>query len=132
MKSITPPDVYRPDYYLKIKHTAPVRPDSFYATSKVFGETLGRQYVDTQAWPKQFFALRIGSLRSQEHDHPFADAECAVHGDRIARGSDEYLRLVKRMKALWISRRDLANLVDCCLSSDRPSFDIFFGISDNS
>ena len=36
------------------------------------------------------------------------------------------------MHATWQSRRDIANLVDCCLRDDTVAFDVFYGVSDNA
>jgi hypothetical protein len=35
------------------------------------------------------------------------------------------------MKAMWLSRRDLAQLVDKCLKDKSVQFDIFYGVSKN-
>ncbi|MFA9516111.1 NAD-dependent epimerase/dehydratase family protein [Halopenitus sp. H-Gu1] len=125
------PDLYEPGFDLRLSHEDPVRPDSHYGTSKVFGETIGRQYVENHTYPDQFYALRICSVRHEEHDHPYGDAEAAVEEGRIERGSEAYRQEVKRMKATWNSRRDFAHLVDRCLQDDEVSFGIFNGVSDN-
>src|SRR3712207_7314578 len=41
-------------------HTAEIRPDSLYGVSKVYGEALGRHYVDQHG-------LSVVCLRSEEH-----------------------------------------------------------------
>jgi len=126
------PAIYEPTYDLVLDHKVAVRPDSAYGTSKVFGEAIGRQYVETRAWPRHFYALRMGSLRSPEYDHPFGDAERGVATNNWERNSSEYNHAVKRMTATWLSRRDFAHLVDLCLKNANVEFDVFYGVSDNA
>jgi len=126
------PDIYDPDFDIVVDHTDPVRPDSFYGTGKVFGEAIGRQYVELHDdGPAQFHALRICTVRSEAYDHPTGDAEAGVDDGRFERGSEEYEAAAARMRAMWHSRRDVAQLVECCLQYDRPGFDVFYGVSDN-
>jgi len=125
------PELYNPEYDLKIDHTAPIRPDSLYGTSKAFLEALGRYYVENYTYPKQVYAIRIGSVREPTYNHPYGDAEKGVDDGKWERGSDAYQREVRRMKATWQSRRDVASLVECCLRDETVSFDIFYGVSDN-
>ncbi|MFC6734263.1 MULTISPECIES: NAD(P)-dependent oxidoreductase [unclassified Haladaptatus] len=125
------PDIYFPEFDLTVDHTDPVRPDSYYGTSKSFGEDLGRYYVENEDYPKSFYGLRICSVRHEEYDHPYGDAERGVDEDRWERDSDEYAQAVARMKAMWQSRRDLAHMVDRCLQTDGVAFDIFYGVSTN-
>ncbi|MFB6173315.1 MAG: NAD-dependent epimerase/dehydratase family protein [Halobacteriales archaeon] len=125
------PGIYYPGHGIAIDHTDPVRPDSFYGTSKAFGEDLLRYYIENYEYPKQGYAIRICSVRMPEHDHPYGDAEAGVDDGDYERGSEEYDRDVARMKAMWHSRRDLAHEVDCCLRDDDVEFGIFSGVSDN-
>jgi nucleoside-diphosphate-sugar epimerase len=125
------PDIYYHDYDLTVDHTSPHRPDSFYGTSKAFGEDLGRYYTENYDSPERFYALRICSVRHESYDHPYGDAERGVDEGEWERGSAEYQEMVARMKAMWQSRRDLAHMVDCCLDDDTVEFDIFYGVSDN-
>ncbi|WP_435361748.1 NAD-dependent epimerase/dehydratase family protein [Haloarchaeobius sp. DFWS5] len=125
------PDIYYPDNDLVIDHTDPVRPDSFYGASKSFGEDMGRYYVENYEYPKRFYSLRVCSVRNEEYDHPYGDAEKGVDEGLWERGSDEYDEQVARMKAMWQSRRDFAHQVDCCLSNDDVEYGIFSGVSDN-
>lgn len=121
-----------PDIYdgidLEVDHTAPVRPDSPYGSSKATGEVFGREYVERGALT--FVAVRICSVRAPRYDHPYGDAERGVDEGRWARESDAYDEQVARMKAMWQSRRDCAALFDCCLRFE-GSFDVFYGVSDN-
>ncbi|MFB6255264.1 MAG: NAD-dependent epimerase/dehydratase family protein [Haloplanus sp.] len=137
------PDVERP----AVHHTDPVRPDSFYGVSKVFGEALGRLYVEsdtnpmsevmpafatnTREYPTRFYSLRITSVRPAGYDNPYGASEQAVERGLIERGSEEYEFLADRFKCTWLSHRDLAQLVDLCLQDDSVDFDVFFACSDN-
>ncbi|WP_254546724.1 NAD-dependent epimerase/dehydratase family protein [Halomarina pelagica] len=125
------PAIYEPDFDLTVDHTAPHRPDSYYGSSKCFDEDHGRFYVENFEYPERFYALRICSVRHEEYDHPYGDAERGVDRGDWERGSDEYEEMVARMKAMWQSRRDLAHMVECCLRDDSVEFDVFYGVSDN-
>lgn len=125
------PALYELDSDVMIDHTDPVRPDSYYGTSKAFGENLGRYYVENYDYPKRFYALRIGNVSHEGMDDPYAYAEKCVADGEYERGSTEYEQTVARMKAMWQSRRDFAHMVDCCLRAEDGSFDVFYGVSDN-
>jgi len=125
------PDLYELNHHLELDHTDPVRPDSYYGVTKVFGENLGRYYIEDDTYPKRVYALRIGSVRSEEYDHPYGDAERRVEDGEIGRDSKTYERTVNRMKAIWQSRRDFAHEIECCLRDDHVNFGIFNGVSDN-
>lgn len=88
----------------RIDHLVPVRPDSRYGVSKVFGEALGRLYADK--YGLEVFCMRLGNV------HPFpAD---------------------KRRLSLWLSPRDLAQL--CAIGLEHPDirFEIVYGVSGNA
>jgi len=125
------PEIYYPGHGVALDHEPEVRPESFYGTSKAFGEDLGRQYTELYDYPASFYALRICSVRHREYDHPYGDAERGVDEGNMERGSEAYDRQVARMKAMWQSRRDFALQVDCCLQDDTVDFGIFSGVSDN-
>ncbi len=125
------PEIYYPDFGLLVDHTSTRRPDSYYGTSKSFGEDLGRYYVENFDYPKQFYALRIASVRHSEYDHPYGDAEHGVDRGDWERGSEQYETMVARMKAMWQSRRDHAHMVEQCIKDDDVEFDVFYGVSDN-
>lgn len=126
------PQLYEPGYGLLLDHETPVRPDSCYGTSKVFLEALGRYYAENYAYPERVYALRIGSVRYPNCDHPFGDAEAGVENGQWERDSEAYQQTVRRMKATWQSRRDVASLIECCLRDDAVTFEIFYAVSDNS
>lgn len=125
------PELYGKKYDLLLNHHSPPRPDSYYASSKLFMEGLGRYYVENYEFPKQVYALRFGSIRPSEYDHPFGDAERDVEKGDWERESEAYQRSVRRMKATWQSRRDAAQLIECCLADSHVEFDVFYGVSDN-
>lgn len=125
------PDIYQPGHGITLDYTDPIRPDSYYGTTKAFGEALGRQYVEVSDYPCRFYALRICTVNDDPHDHPYGDAEAGVEDGDFERGSVEYERSVARMMAMWHSRRDFAHLVDCCLRDDSVEYGIFSGVSDN-
>lgn len=80
-----------------------VRPDTYYAVSKVFGEALGSLYHDK-------FGLRVACIRI---------------GTAIPRPLDE------RHLSTWLSPGDLGRLVTACLTSPDLGFAIVYGASAN-
>lgn len=88
----------------RIGPDAPVRPDTYYGVSKVFGEALARLYVDKFAM--EVACLRIGSF-----------------GERP--GS-------RRELFTWLSHRDAVELVRCCLDAPYLGFAVVYGISANT
>ena len=83
---------------------SPLRPDTYYGVSKVFGEALGRMYHDK-------FGLRVACLRI---------------GSALARP------LERRHLSTWLSPGDLNRLVAACLSSPDLGFAIVYGASANT
>jgi nucleoside-diphosphate-sugar epimerase len=125
------PEIYELGFDLELTQEDPIRPDSYYGSSKAFGEAIGRQYAEQDDGIDQFYAIRICSVRHAAYDHPYGDAERMVDEGEIERGSDAYHEQVARMKGMWQSRRDFAHLIECCLRDDDVSFGIFNGVSDN-
>jgi uronate dehydrogenase len=82
----------------------PVRPDSLYGVSKVFGEALGRLYAEK--YGLQVVCLRIGSF-SERPTRP-------------------------RQLSTWLSPRDCLQLVRCCLDAPAVGFMIVYGVSANT
>ncbi len=82
---------------------APVRPDTYYGASKVFGEALGSLYHDK-------FGLRVACIRI---------------GTTIPRPLEE------RHLSTWLSPGDLTRLVTACLASPDLGFAIVYGVSAN-
>ncbi len=93
-------------YYLihdRIGPADPVRPDSYYGASKLFGEALGSLYHDK--YGMQVACIRIGSA--------------------LPRPVDE------RHLSTWLSPGDLTRLVTACLTSPELGFAIVYGASAN-
>jgi uronate dehydrogenase len=88
-----------------IDNTVVPRPDSRYGVSKVFGEALGRLYADK--YGLSVACLRIGTFRTP--DRP-TDA---------------------RQLLTWISHRDMAQLVRCCIDHPNYHFLTVYGVSNN-
>jgi uronate dehydrogenase len=82
----------------------PVRPDSRYGVSKVFGEALGRLYADKHGL--SIACLRIGSFREQPGDF--------------------------RQLSTWISPRDTVQLVRRCIDAPPFHFLVLYGVSANT
>ncbi len=81
----------------------PVRPDSYYGVSKVFGEAMGRYYADAHGLAA--VCLRIGSFQPRP------------------RGA--------RNLSTWLSHRDMAQLTWRAIESD-VKFLVCYGISGNT
>lgn len=117
------PDLYRLDDPRVYDETAELRPDSLYGVSKIYGEALGRFYHDR--YGIRVYNLRIGSCR--EDDDPRSPA--------IARGNSwlhlEPADAYARYRATWLSHRDCAQLIACCLDADDVDWAVVYGISDN-
>jgi uronate dehydrogenase len=82
----------------------PPRPDTLYGVSKVFGEALGRYYVDR--YGMTVACLRIGTF-DEVPDH-------------------------RRTLSTWLSPGDCARLVDTCLRAPDLTFAVLWGISANT
>ncbi len=83
----------------------PIRPDSDYGLSKAFGEAVARYYFDR--WGVKAICLRIGAVL--EDDDPTRQSQ---------------------NRRIWLSHRDLVQLVEKSLSAD-VTFGIYYGISNN-
>jgi NAD+ dependent glucose-6-phosphate dehydrogenase len=90
---------------IKISSKDPVRPDSDYGVSKAFGEAVARYYC--ARWGVEAICLRIGAVLKD--DDPTTDA---------------------RNLRIWLSHRDLVQLVEKSLAANVP-FGIYYGISNN-
>ena len=82
----------------------PPRPDGLYGASKVFGEALGRMYVDR--FGLSVVCLRIGSFQPRPRE--------------------------KRELSTWISHADTVRLVQASLTADDVGFAIVYGASANT
>jgi nucleoside-diphosphate-sugar epimerase len=89
-----------------ITHETPLRPSGLYGASKAWGEALARQYSDAHGL--SVICLRIGRVRAE--DRPREPREFSV----------------------WLSRRDVARMIERCLLAPATlRFDIFFVTSRN-
>jgi nucleoside-diphosphate-sugar epimerase len=116
------PGLYRLDDTRMLNEHVQIRPDSYYGTSKAFGEALGRQYAD-------FDGLRVISLRIGwvlPHDDP---RQANFTGESRPKLNEENARA--RLRAIWLSHRDCAHLIDVCLKADHIHYGIYYGISNN-
>ncbi|HEX2280814.1 MAG TPA: NAD(P)-dependent oxidoreductase, partial [Thermomicrobiales bacterium] len=104
-------------------HTAEIRPDSLYGVSKVYGEALGRHYVDQHGL--SVVCLRIGGTRDPGH-HSHPNQLWADMSDR----RPETLALRRRMRAVWLSERDCVQLIEKSLLTQEP-WVLAYGISNN-
>jgi uronate dehydrogenase len=86
-----------------IDHRVYIKPDSRYGVSKVFGEALGSLYADK--YGMQFLMIRIGNVNPVPID--------------------------KRRLSIWISPRDIAQLVSIGIEHPDIRFEIVYGISAN-
>ena len=87
----------------KIDHRVYPKPDSRYGVSKVFGEALGSLYADK--YGLEIFNMRLGNVNPEPVD--------------------------KRRLSIWISPRDLAQLVTIGIEHPEVRFEIVYGVSGN-
>jgi uronate dehydrogenase len=87
-----------------IDHRVYVKPDGRYGVSKVFGEALGSLYADK--YGMEVFLMRIGNVNPVPID--------------------------KRRLAIWISPRDIAQLVSIGIDHPDVKFEIVYGVSGNA
>ncbi len=88
----------------RIDHRVYPRPDGRYGVSKVFGEMLGSLYADK--YGMQIFLIRIGNVTLRPSD---------IRG-----------------LAIWLSPRDLAQLVAIGIDHPDVRFEIVYGVSGNT
>jgi uronate dehydrogenase len=87
----------------KIDHRVYPKPDSRYGVSKAFGEQIGSLYADK--YGLEVFCMRIGNAASAPAD--------------------------KRRLSIWVSPRDLAQLVQIGIDHPQIKFEIVYGVSGN-
>ena len=100
----------------------PFRADSFYGVSKAAGETLGRYYSDLHGL--RVLCLRIGWVLKSDDI-----TEADVTSEKIPPLTADEIRL--RGRAIYLSHRDCAELVRCCLEADGVQFGVYYGVSNN-
>jgi uronate dehydrogenase len=86
-----------------IDHRVYPKPDSRYGVSKVFNEALASLYADR--YGMELFCMRIGNVN--------------------------HVPIDRRRLAIWISGRDMAQLVTIGLEHPKLHFEVVYGISDN-
>ena len=86
-----------------IDHRVYIKPDSRYGVSKVFGEALGSLYADK--YGMEVVCMRIGNVNPKPMD--------------------------KRRLSIWLSPRDLAQLVSIAIDRSGIRFEIVYGVSGN-
>jgi len=109
-----------------------VKPDSLYGVSKLFGENLCKFYSEN--FNVSCYIIRIGSIREKNNDHPYIYAEEGVQKGLWEKGSSEYKFQEKRLKSIWMSRRDFVHMIDKLLDYTdlENKYDIFYATSLNS
>ena len=100
-----PPKLHEKTGFDLITVGDPIRPDSDYGTSKVFGESIARQYFER--FGIESICLRIGLVL--QNDRP-------VYSERA--------------RCIWLSHRDLVQLVRKSILAD-VKFGIYYGVSNN-
>ena len=114
------PQIYEPSDPRVVDHTAELRPDSLYGVSKVYGEALGRLYHERHGL--SVFNLRIGSVR-EEDDPTLPSSNSLLDLDEAGRHA--------RMRSVWLSRRDCAELISACLDPEDVTWAVVYGVSAN-
>lgn len=117
------PGIYALDDPRVVDHTAEIRPDSYYGISKAYGEAMGRYYVENHGL--RVFCLRIGSVRADDDPR---DPSIGSMTSWLPLSPEQ---LYDRLRATWLSQRDCAQLIACCLDADHIRFGIYYGISNN-
>jgi nucleoside-diphosphate-sugar epimerase len=114
------PSLYEVEDDRRYDHTAEIRPDSLYGVSKAFGEALGRMYAER--YGLGVFCLRIGSVRAND------DPTVPVPNPLIELDAEDRRT---RLRAVWLSRRDCAELIARCLDVEDVSWAVVYGVSGN-
>lgn len=117
------PGIYDLDDERAFNVSVPVRPDSLYGVSKVFGEALGRLYADRHQM--DVICLRIGAVR--ESDDP-TKAEAGRPFEPFPVLTTDQSR--QRLRAVWLSHRDCAQLIQRALEAP-VHWAVVYGVSNN-
>jgi NAD+ dependent glucose-6-phosphate dehydrogenase len=118
------PAVYEAGMRPGLSVDAPPRPDSLYGVSKLFGEAMGRYYVDQ--YGIHVVCLRIGSVRSD--DGPFAESGLSIE----PWSTFDSLTRRRRQAAAWLSHRDCASLIAAAIDATDVPWCVVYGVSDNA
>lgn len=117
------PEIYDLDDPRTFDASVPVRPDSPYGVSKVFGEALGRLYADRHGL--DVICLRIGAVRA--NDDPTQVAAGRPFEPLPILTADQSR---SRLRATWLSHRDCAQLIQRALDTE-AHWAVVYGISNN-
>jgi nucleoside-diphosphate-sugar epimerase len=118
------PAIYEPGHGRIYDEHAELRPDSLYGVSKLFGEALGRYYVERRGL--RVICLRIGALR--ENDDPTTPTELEAAPGKLRTPGEKSAR----HRAVWLSHRDCVSLVQAAIEADHVQWAIAYGVSDNA
>ncbi len=88
----------------------PIKPDGFYGVSKGFGELLARQYYYMYGLPS--ICIRIGTITDVDDPHHQEERE-------------QYIKI-------WLSHRDITQLITLSLQHEDVEFGVYWGISKNT
>ena len=102
---------------VEVATDAPLRPDSLYGASKLWGETLGRLYAERHGL--EVVCLRIGWVPAE--DKPPSSVAMRREPPKVA----------QRAPGMWLSHRDCLSLVEAALTAE-VGFAIVNGVSDNA
>ncbi len=94
---------------VQVKTSEPPNPGDLYGVTKCFGEALGRYMAEQEGL--SVIALRIGAFQPLDSAR---DAEQGV-----------------KMMSMFVSRRDLNQLIEKCIDAENLRFAILHGVSDN-
>jgi nucleoside-diphosphate-sugar epimerase len=100
-----PPSLHSRPNSITISVHDPIRPDGCYGVSKAFGEAIARMYYEL--YSVESICLRIGVV--DKDDNP---------------------TLSDREQSLWLSNKDLVQLIKKSIFSD-VGFGIYYGVSNN-
>jgi NAD+ dependent glucose-6-phosphate dehydrogenase len=114
------PQIYELDDRRVYDHRVEIRPDSAYGVSKAYGEAIGRYYMELRGL--RVFCLRIGWVSEEDRtgSRPAANLLSSMTKEQ---------RL--RVRAVWQSQRDCAQLIARCLQATAVRWAIVYGISNN-
>lgn len=93
---------------VQVKTSEPVNPGDLYGVTKCFGEALGRYMAEQEGL--SVIAIRIGAFQPREEARKETRAS---------------------LLDAWVSRRDLAQLIQRSIDVENVTFAILHGISDN-
>lgn len=102
--------------------TEPPRPDSLYAVSKSFGETIGRYYADAHGL--RVICLRLGTILPDDNPRSESPGQGRSAGLPF---SERY----PRIRAKWLSHRDCGQLFACALRATSVRWAVVYGTSNN-